>query len=130
MTDFEFYQKALSCQSRLMNRLSESRAYGKYWGDSFCLKEMRKAIEEFYSDDQAREVFTLENLTKQRAQTLGFKKASEDKPDLYLFPLWFVFFLPFNTEIVYLNGSRLKFTENTHLYNRFGCVAFGIELKE
>ena len=68
MTDLEFYQKALSCQSWLVNRISEIKAYGKHWGDEFCLKEIRDAIESYLTDDYVKEVFTLDNLTRERAK--------------------------------------------------------------
>ena len=35
MTDLEFYQKALSCQSWLVNRISQSKAYADSWSDEF-----------------------------------------------------------------------------------------------
>ena len=95
MTDLEFYQKALSCQSWLVNRISEIKAYGKHWSDEFCLKEIRDATEHYFTDDYAKEVFALDNLTMERAKHLRFGRWDKDEqPDLYLVPLWFVFFLP------------------------------------
>ena len=130
MTDLEFYQKALSCQSWLVNRISESKAYAKHWSDEFCLEDIRKAIERFYSDNSVKEVFTLDNLTKERAKALRFGKWSDEQPDLYLFPLWFVLFLPYGTKVVGIGGDTFEYTEETDLDTRFGCVAFGIELKQ
>lgn len=72
MTDLEFYQKALLCQSWLVNRISEIKAYGKHWSDEFCLKEIRDAMKKYFSDDYAKEVFTLDNLTRERAKALRF----------------------------------------------------------
>lgn len=80
MTDLEFYQKALSCQSWLVNKISESKDYAKYWSDGFCLESIRKAIESYYSNDFVKEVFTLSNLTKERAKTLRFNKWSDEEP--------------------------------------------------
>ena len=57
MTDLEFYQKALSFQSWLVNRISEIKAYGKHWSDEFCLKEIRNATEKYFTDDNVKEVF-------------------------------------------------------------------------
>lgn len=130
MTDLEFYQKALSCQSWLVNRISESKAYSKFWSDEFCLKDIRKAIERYYSDNYVKEVFTLDNLTKERAEALRFGKWSDEHPDLYLFPLWFVLFLPYGTKVIGIGGDTFEYSEETDLDTRFGCVAFGIELKQ
>ena len=130
MTDLEFYQKALSCQSWLVNRISESKAYAKHWSDEFCLEDIRKAIERYYSDNSVKEVFTLDNLTKERAKALRFGKWSDEQPDLYLFPLWFVLFLPYGTKVIGIGGDTFEYSEETDLDTRFGCVAFGIELKQ
>ena len=130
MTDSEFYQKALLCQSWLVNRISESKAYADSWSDEFCLKDIRKAIEKYYSEDYIKEVFTLDNLTKERAKVLRFAIWSDEHPDLYLFPLWFVFFIPYGTKVIDINGNTFEYSEETDLDTRFGCVAFGVELKE
>ena len=129
MTDLEFYQKALSCQSWLVNRISESKAYAEHWSNGFCLEDIRKAIERYYSDDSVKEVFTLNNLTKERANALRFSKWSDEQPDLYLFPLWFVLFLPYGTKVVDIEGNTFEYSKETDLDIRFGCVAFGVELK-
>lgn len=130
MTDLEFYQKALSCQSWLVNRISESKAYAKNWSDEFCLKDIRRAIERYYSDDFVKEVFTLDNLTKERAKALRFGEWSDEQPDLYLFPLWFVLFLPYGTKVIGIGGDTFEYSEETDLDIRFGCVSFGVELKQ
>ena len=130
MTDLEFYQKALSCQSWLVNRISESKAYAKHWSDEFCLRDIRKAIEKYYSDNSVKEVFTLDNLTKERAKALRFGEWSDEQPYLYLFPLWFVLFLPYGTKVISIDGDTFEYSEETDLDTRFGCVAFGIELKQ
>ena len=130
MTDLEFYQKALSCQSWLVNRISESKAYAKHWSDEFCLRDIRKAIEKYYSDNSVKEVFTLDNLTKERAKALRFGEWSDEQPYLYLFPLWFVLFLPYGTKVVSIGGEKFEYSKETDLDTRFGCVAFGIELKQ
>ena len=131
MTDLEFYQKALLCQSWLVNRMSEIKAYGKHGSDEFCLKEIRDATEKYFSNDYVKEVFTLDNLTRERAKALRFGRWDEDEqPDLYLFPLWFVFFLPYGTKVIGIGGNTFEYSEETDIDIRFGCVAFGIELKE
>ena len=130
MTDLEFYQKALSCQSWLVNRISESKAYAKNWSNEFCLRDIREAIEKYYSDEYVKEIFTIDNLTKERAKALRFCQWDEEHPDLYLFPLWFVLFLPYGTKIIGIGGDTFEYSEETDLDIRFGCVSFGVELKQ
>ena len=131
MTDLEFYQKALSLQSWFVNRISEIKAYGKHWSDELCLKEIRDATENYFSDDYVKEVFALDNLTRERAKHLRFGRWDEDEqPDLYLFPLWFVLFLPYGTKVVSIGGNTFEYSKETDLDIRFGCVAFGVELKQ
>lgn len=131
MTDLEFYQKALLCQSWLVNRISEIKAYGKHWSDEFCLKEIRNATEKYLTDDYAKEVFTLDNLTRDRAKALRFCQWDKDEQsDLYLFPLWFVMFIPYGTKVVSIGGEKFEYSKETDLDTRFGCVAFGVELRE
>lgn len=131
MTDLEFYQKALSCQSWLVNRMSEIKAYGKHWSDEFCLKKIRDATGKYFSNDFVKGVFTLDNLTRDRAKYLRFGKWDEDEqPDLYLFPLWFVLFLPYGTKVIGIGGNTFEYSKETDLDIILGCVAFGVELKE
>ena len=130
MTDLEFYQKALLCQSWFVNKISESKAYAEHWSDKFCLKEMREAIEYYYSNNGVRELFTLDNLTIERAKVLRFCKWSDEQPNLYLFPLWFVLLLPYGTKVIGIDGDTFEYSEETNLDIRFGCIAFGIELKQ
>ena len=94
------------------------------------MKEIKNAINKFYSDNSVRELFSLSNLTKDRVEFLRFQRWNDTNPDLYLFPLWFVFFLPYGTRVVSIEGEVFEYTENTDLDTRFGCVAFGIELKQ
>ena len=111
-------------------RISESKAYSEIWSDEFCLADIRKAIERYYSDDYIKGVFALENLSKERAEALRFCQWSEEHPNLYLFPLWFVLFLPYGTKVIGINGNTFEYSKETDLDIRFGCVAFGIELKQ
>lgn len=129
MTDLEFYQHALGCQSWLVNRISESWAYRKHWSNDFSLKDIRKAIGIYYSDDYVKSIFTLDNLTKERAKFLRFRRWKDENEDFFLFPLWFILFLPYGTEVTSITGEKFKYAEDTDLDIRMGCVAFGIELK-
>lgn len=130
MTDLEFYQKALVYQNYLANRIAEIKAYGSHWSDEFCLDEIKKSIKKYYSDKDVANLFSIENLTVERARALRFCQWSDEQPDFYLFPLWFVFFVPYGTKVISISGEEFEYSENTDLDTRFGCVAFGVEIKQ
>lgn len=125
MTDLEFYQEALNYQSFLVNRVSKLKAYEK-----LSMKDLKECIDKYYGDELVRKLFSIENLTIERAKALRFLKWDEEKPNLYLFPLWFVFFIPYGTKVIGLGGEEFEYTEETDLDIRCGCVAFGINLVE
>lgn len=130
MTDLEFYQHALGCQSWLVNRISESWAYRNYWSNDFSLRDIRNAIETYYADEYVKSIFNLDNLTKERAKFLRFLRWSNDNENFYCFPLWFALFLPYGTEVTRISGDKFKYAEDTDLDIRLGCVAFGVNLKD
>lgn len=130
MEDLEFYKKALSFQCFLSNRMSKIKAYGSRMGDSTYLKEIKDSLGKYYSNEEVKDLFSISNLTAERAKILRFKRWSDENPDLYLFPLWFVLFVPYGTEVIGIDGDEFVYSENTDLDTRFGCVAFGIEIKQ
>ena len=129
MEDSEFYKKALGLQCFLVNRMAEVKAYGEYWGANFCYKEMKDAMNEYCSSNYVKEVFNIENLTRERAKALRFKMFDKKQmPNLYLFPIWFVLLLPYGTKVVSIGGEEFEYNEDTDLDTRLGCVAFGINI--
>ena len=128
-TELEFYREALLYQSFFVNRISVIKHYGHLWSDEYCLNYIRKCIDDYYSDKHIKEVFSISNLTKERAEALHFFKWDKDGLNLYLFPTWFVFFLPYGTKVVNINGKRFKYTKETDVTPRGGHVPFGLELK-
>ena len=112
-----------------VNRISVIKHYGHLWSDEYCLNYIRKCIDDYYSDKHIKEVFSISNLTKERAEALHFFKWDKDGLNLYLFPTWFVFFLPYGTKVVNINGKRFKYTKETDVTPRGGHVPFGLELK-
>lgn len=130
MTDLEFYKKALMFQSYLANSMAEIKAYGSHWSDKLCLQEIKDSIEKYYTNEEVKSLFSIENLTVERAKALRFGKWDDEQPDLYLFPLWFVLFVPYGTKVVGIGGNTFEYNKDTDLDTRFGCVAFGIEIKQ
>ena len=128
-TELEFYREALLYQSFFVNRISVIKAYGHLWNNEYCLDYIRKCNDEYYSDKHIKEVFSISNLTKERAEALHFFKWDKDGLNLYLFPTWFVFFLPYGTKVVNINGNKFRYTKETDVTPRGGHVPFGIEFK-
>ena len=128
-TELEFYREALLYQSFFVNRISAIKTYGNSWNDDYCLDYIKKSIDDYHSDKHIKELFSINNLTKERAEALHFFKWDEDGLNLYLFPTWFVFFLPYGTNVVDINGNRFEYTKQTDVTPRWGHVPFGIELK-
>ena len=128
-TELGFYREALLYQSFFVNRISAIKTYGNRWNDDYCLDYIRKSIDDYYSDKHIKEVFSINNLTKERAKSLHFFEWDKDGLNLYLFPTWFVFFLPYGTKVVDINGNRFEYTKQTDITPRWGYVPFGLELK-
>ena len=128
-TELEFYREALLYQSFFVNRISAIKTYGNRWNDDYCLDYIRKCINDYYSDKHIKEIFSINNLTIERAKSLHFFEWDKDGLNLYLFPTWFVFFLPYGTKVGDMNGSRFEYTKQTDITPRWGHVPFGIELK-
>ena len=132
MTDIEFYTKALRLQSWVLKQDVQIKACEKYWSADFCKRHVIETFEKFSEANDVREVFSLENLTKERASAIGFDFWNREKfPNLMLFPLWYVFLLPYGTKIMYIDGKEDEFTEKTdRLDVSFGCVSFGINIEK
>lgn len=131
MTDLEFYRKATEFQSFVVNKVSEIVAYNKYWSKEFSIKELCERFEIYRNNEEVKNLFNINNLTKERAYYLRFGKYPNVKyPNLMLFPLWFALLLPYGTKVITINGDEIEYTKDTDLDIRFGCVAFGINIKD
>lgn len=130
MTDLEFYQKATQYQSFVVNKVAEIVCYGKHWSRNFCIAELHKGFDKYRNSEEVKKIFDLNNLTKERALYLRFNYwDKEAHPDLMLFPLWFALLLPYGTKVITISGNEIEYTKDTDLDIRFGCTAFGINIK-
>lgn len=131
MTDLEFYQKATQFQSFIVNKVAEIVAYKNYWSEKFCMEELCERFEKYRNSEEVRNLFNINNLTKERALYLRFGYWDKEKyPNLMLFPLWLALLLPYGTKVVTINGDDVEYTKDTDLDIRFGCVAFGANIKD
>lgn len=115
----------------LANKLSELNTYN--WEANFKEKELKNAFDTFYKSLQKesnKPLIDISKMTIETAKEMGFRKWDENS-DLYLFPLWFMPLIPIGTEVTSIFGEKIIY-DGTNLDNdiRFGCIAYGIELKE
>lgn len=47
-----------------------------------------------------------------------------------LFPLWYVFLLPYGTKVINIWGKEIIYSEETDLDDSLGSVAFGINIEK
>lgn len=131
MTDLEFYKEAIYLQSFVVNKVAEIVAYNKHWSKEFSIKELCKGFDKYRNTEKVKSLFDVNNLTKERALNLRFIYWDrETNPNLMLFPLWFALLLPYGTKVITINGNEIEYTKDADLDIRFGCVAFGINIKQ
>lgn len=116
-----------NCLTWLTNKVSETIIYN--WSDDFKVKENKKSFEKFYNELKKHIDFT--KLTVEEAKELRFRRWDEDLPNLWLFPLWLVPIIPNGLEVMSISGHKFIY-EKDKVDNdiRFGCVAYGVEIKE
>lgn len=99
------------------------------WSDEFCRKEIKKVTEKL--TEELKNHIDWGKLTVEEALDLGFAKWSEDTPDLYLIPLYLLPILPIGTKLTCISGETLTYDgKNVDNDIRFGCIAYGIEIKD
>lgn len=117
-----------NCVTWLTNKVSETIIYDN-WSNDFKNEENKKNFKRFY--DEIKKYIDFNNLTIDEAMELRFGKWSEDMPNLWLFPLWIVPIIPEGLEVMNINGDKFKYNSETVDNDaRFGCVCYGIEIKE
>lgn len=116
-----------NCLTWLVNKVSQTIIYN--WADDFKVGENNENFETFYEELKKHIDFT--KITVEEAKELRFQRWSEEQPDLWLFPLYLVPIIPEGLEVTFISGEKAKY-EKDKLDNdiRFGCVAYGIEIKD
>lgn len=115
-----------NCLTWLVNKISETIIYD--WNNEFKLQQNKKSFNKFYEELKRHIDFT--KLTIEEAKELRFGKWDEES-NLWLFPLYLVPIIPEGLEVVDIGGNKYKYEKATADNDiRFGCVAYGIEIKE
>lgn len=78
--------------------------------------------------NSAKKYIDWKNLTIEEARELRFRKWDEES-DLWLIPIWLYPFIPEDLELTSIGGNK-GFAPNIDTDVRFGCLAWGILLKE
>ena len=116
-----------NCFTWLVNEVSQTVIYN--WSDSLKRDANKQTFNYFYKE--LEKYIDFKNITVEEAKELRFGKWSDEQPDLWLFPLYLVPIIPEGLEIEYIDGTKGiyekdKMDDDT----RFGCVAYGINIKE
>lgn len=111
----------------LTNRLAEVNTY-KNWSDKTKIQVIEEAYNNFYQS--IKRYIDFEKITVEEAKSLRFGKW-DDESDLYLFPLWIIPLIPEGMEVTSISGETFKYNKETVDNDiRFGCVAYGINIKD
>lgn len=116
-----------NCFTWLVNEVSQTVIYN--WSDSLKRDANKQTFNYFYKE--LEKYIDFKNITVEEAKELRFGKWSDEQPDLWLFPLYLVPIIPEGLEIEYIDGTKGIY-EKDKMDNdtRFGCVAYGINIKE
>ena len=110
------------------NKVAETVQY-ESWSDEFCRKEIKESTNEVLN--YIKEYIDFECITREEAFELGFRKWSEEDPNLYLIPLYLLPIIPVGTELISIFGKKIIYDgNNVDKDIRMGCIAYGIEIKE
>lgn len=116
-----------NCLIWLVNRVSETIEYN--WDDGFKAKENKKSFETFYKELKNHIDFS--KITIEEAKELRFQRWDEEQPNFWLFPLYLVPIIPEGLEVMSISGDKFKYEKDKADNDiRFGCVAYGIEIKD
>lgn len=121
-------EEIMNCLLRYVNWVAETVQY-ESWSDEYCRQSVKNATGVFLS--AMEKYIDWGNITREEALGLGFTLWSADQPDLYLIPLYLLPILPIGTEVTCINGRTFIY-DGTNIDNdvRFGCIAYGITIKE
>lgn len=96
------------------------------WSNEFCREENAKSTTVFLNE--LKQYIDWSNITLEDACALGFTLWDDN---LYLLPLYILPIVPIGTKLTSISGEEVTYDgKNIDKDTRFGCVAYGIEIKE
>lgn len=118
----------VNCLSWYVNKVAETVQY-ESWSDEMARNENRKYMSMML--EELKRHIDWNKLTREEAFELRFRLWDEDMPDLFLIPLYLLPIVPIGTELTTINGDKVLYLgDNVDKDTRFGCIAYGIEIKE
>ena len=113
-----------NCLTWFANKVSETTIYP--WSAEFKESELKKASEQLY--EELKKHIDVTKLTVEEAKELRFREWDDG---IYLFPLWLVPIIPDGLEVTSISGVAYEYhASETDNDIRFGCVAYGIKIKD
>ena len=110
------------------NKIAETVQY-KSWSDEYCREVVQKATDTML--DSLKKDLNWDSITKEEALELRFGQWSNEDPDLYLIPLWLLPIIPIGTKLTTIFGDEIIYDgHNVDNDTRFGCIAYGIHIKD
>lgn len=117
-----------NCLTWLANMSSQAFVYDS-WSDETKVSTIKEVYSMFY--DELKKHIDFKNLTVEDAKELRFGRWDEELPNLWLFPLYLTPIIPEGLEVMYIDGGKTQYKKDEMDDDiRFGCVAYGIEIKE
>ena len=122
-------QEIVNCLTWYANKVAETTQYTN-WSDKFCRKEIKESTERFL--EELKKYIDFSNLTEEEAKELRFGRWDpEESPTLWLLPLYLLPIVPIGTELTNIFGKKIIYDgSNVDTDIRFGCIAYGIEIKK
>lgn len=118
----------VNCLSWYVNKVAETVQY-ESWSDEMARNENRKYMSMML--EELKKHIDWNKLTREEAFELRFRQWDEDTPDLFLIPLYLLPIVPIGTELTTINGDTVLYLgDNVDNDTRFGCIAYGIKIKE
>lgn len=116
------------CFTWYANKVAETVQYTS-WSDEFCRKEINEST--YMMLNELRKYIDWDNLTREEARELRFVRWDDEHPDLYLLPLYILPILPIGTKLTTISGKEIVYDgTNVDKDIRFGCLAYGVNIKE
>ena len=121
-------KEIINCLTWYANQVAETVQYTS-WSDESCREHINKSTETLL--DELKKHIDWDNLTVEEVKELRFGRWDDDMPDLWLIPLYLLPILPIGTELQSILGNKVVYDgTNVDKDTRFGCIAYGIIVKE
>lgn len=120
-------QKLKHCLSYIPRNIMKPYAYLEYWGDEFTLDEYKRSCKAIL--DNIKESLDWNDIDEETANILHFGKWSDLNPKFRLIPVYLYSIIPNGLKVQSIMGGTEVWNGKQDNDNRFGFLAYGIEVK-